>query len=340
MKSRRQGTDERKDGRAKSSLAFKLWERFSALNIGRLVLSLFLAGVMWFTANYESDLEKNVEIPINYLNLPKELVISNRPYLPNSAKLRIKGSRSQVSAVLKTNAAINIDLRGEKTGISTHRIRPESVSLPRNVRIVRISPREVVLDIDTILEKFVSVRPDIGQPGAGYRMEGEAQVKPSTARIRGPRKVIRGINEVVTSPVSIEREKSAFSVDVGLVSPDSRVEFGEYATVRVTVNIVEVEVEKIFRGLKVEIHNVPGQGTYAVEPETADIRFYGPRSQINSLHGEDIKIYADARSAKSLEEGKETEAGLRYSYPHSDKIQVTEVTPKKVKIKRGKTEER
>ncbi len=100
----------------KTSFASAVWQWVSSLNLGRIVLSLFLAGIMWFTANYESDLEKNVEIPINYLNLPKGLVVSNRPYLPGNAKLRIKGTRSQVSAVLRTNTAINIDLGNERNG--------------------------------------------------------------------------------------------------------------------------------------------------------------------------------------------------------------------------------
>lgn len=325
------------EGRGNSFLS-AAWKRVSSLSFGRLALSLFLASFMWLNANYESDLEKNVEIPINYLNLPKGLIISNRPYLPVNAKLRIKGTRSQVSAVLKTNTAINMDLGNERTGISTRPISAESVSLPRNVQIVRMSPREIVLDIDTVLEKFVSVKPDIGQPEAGYRMEGEARVNPSTARIKGPKKVIQDISEVITSPVSIEKERSTFSVEVGLVSPDSRVEFSETKTVKVTVNIVELEVEKTFQSLEVEMLNVPKAGTYKIEPQRADIRFHGPRSLINSLHSEDIKIYADLQSAEELTEDSPTPVKLGYSYPQSDKIQVTKITPEKVKVKKERTE--
>ncbi len=196
----------------------------------------------------------------------------------------------------------------------------------------------MVLDIDTVLEKFVSVRPDIGQPAAGHRMEGEARAEPSTVRIRGPRKVIRDINMVTTSPVSIEREKSAFSVDVGVVSPDSRVEFSETKTVKVTVNIVEVTVEKTFRDLEVEMRNIPENATYSMDPAKADIRFHGPLSLINGLHSEDIKIYADAQSAGTLEEGEQKKVNLLYSYPQSDKIEVKTVNPEKVKIKRERTE--
>ena len=308
-----------------------------SINVGRLILSFLLASALWFVANYESDLEKEVEIPINYLNLPKELVISNKPYLPVYVKLRIKGTRSQVSSVLKTNAAINIDLKGESTGTSSHKISPESASLPRNVQIVRISPREVNLDIDTILEKFVRVNPDLGQPAQGYKMDDPAKVIPSAVRIRGPQKVIRDISEVVTVPIEVEKEKSTFSLDVGLVSPDSRVEFTESETVKVTVNIVETSVEKVFRNLEVKILNASKEDSYSLKNNTADIKFYGPRSLINSLHSEDITIYADVRSAGKIEEGGRKTMRLESKYPHTEKIQLIDISPEKTVMTRQKT---
>lgn len=309
--------------------------KIPSVNIGRLILSFLLAGALWFVANYESDLEKEVEIPINYLNLRKELVISNKPYLPVYVKLRIKGTRSQVSSVLKTNAAINIDLKDESTGTSSHQISPESVSLPRNVRIVRISPREVNLDIDTILEKFVRVSPDLGQPAQGYKMDVPVEVIPSAVRIRGPQKVIRDISEVVTVPIEVEKEKSTFSLDVGLVLPDSRVEFTESETVKVTVKIVETNVEKTFRNLGVAILNAGEKDSYSLKDNTADIKFYGPRSVINSLYSEDITIYADARAAKIEKGGKKT-VPLEAQYPHAEKIRLEGISPEKTVMTRQK----
>lgn len=309
----------------------------SSVNVGRLALSFLLAGALWFVANYESDLEKEVEIPINYLNLPEDLIISNKPYLPVYVKLRIKGTRSQVSSVLKTNAAINIDLRDENTGTFSHKISPESVSLPRNVQIVRISPREVNLDIDTILEKFVRVNPDLGQPAQGYKMDGPAKVIPSAVRIRGPQKVIRDISEVVTVPIEVEKEKSTFSLDVGLVLPDSRVEFTESETVKVTLNIIETNVEKTFRGLEVKIVNAPKKDIYSLKNNTADIKFYGPRSLINSLYSENITIYADVRAAGEIEEGGKKTVPLESKYPHAEKIRLMGISPEKTVMTRQKT---
>ncbi len=331
-------TPPQQDKRPENSYLSTVWGWVSSLNLGRLALSFFLACFLWLIANYQSGLEKDVEIPINYLNLPGEFVISNSPYLPGNAKLRIKGTRSQVSAVLKTNTAINIDLQDEEIGVSTHLIRPESVSLPRNVRIVRMSPREVVLDIDAVLEKFVSVRPDVGEPAPGYYVEGQAQSTPSTVRIKGPRKIIHTIKEVMTSLIPIDKETSTFSVDIGLVSPDSHVEFSETKTVKATVNIVEVKVEKTFQSLKVEMREIPKEGKYEIEPQTADIKFYGPKSLIDALHSDDIQIYVDARSAANLKEGKEKNILLKYSYPQSDRIRVTEVKPQSVTIKKERTE--
>ncbi len=309
-----------------------------SLSLGRLALAFAVASIMWFTANYKSDLEKELEIPINYLNLSDNLVISNKPNLPRYAKLRIKGTRSQVSGVAKTNAAINIDMENEGTGVFRRQVSPESISLPRNVKIIRISPREIIFDIDTILEKFVSVKPVIGRPGSGYRIDNKPQVKPSAAKIKGPKKIIQDIKEILTSPISIDKEKSGFSIDVGLVSPDSRVELSNIKTVKVTVNISELNIEKSFRDLKVEVHNAPKTGTFRVKPDKAKIKFDGPESIINSLHSEDIIIFLDASNAGKLPAGGEAVYRLRSTYPYDDKIQVIEITPKNAKIIREETE--
>lgn len=307
-------------------------EKFMSISFGRLALAFFLAVAMWFTANYESGLEKNVEIPINYLNLPSDFVLSNKPYLPSNIKLRIKGTRSQVSSVLKTNTSIDVDLRDKTRGIFTHRIDPESVNLPRNVQIVSISPREISLDIDTIVKKFVSVKAEIGTPSPGYRIEGEVEIRPSTVRIEGPGKIIRNIKEVKTVLVSIEKEKSAFSVDAGLISPDSRVEFPEVQTVKININIIEIFIEKTFKGLKVKARKIPGDKKISIKPEVADIKFQGPRSLINKLYGDDIKIYIDAEFAEKLPADSPIKAELFYDYPNKDKIRVLDIMPKTVKL--------
>jgi len=310
---------------------------FSA-NLGRLALAAFLAIVMWFAANYESDLEKDVEIPVNYLNLPEDFIISNRPYLPSYVKLRIKGTRSQVSSVLKTNTSINIDLTDRGKGISAHRINPESVSLPINVQIVRISPREIVLEIDTIREKFVPVKLETGEPPPGYKIEGYPEINPSRVRIKGPEKVIRDINEAKTVYVSLAKEKTTFSIDVGIVSPDSRVVFVETQTVKATVKISELEIEKNFKNLKVKIKNAPEDGKYTMRPEEVNIKFQGPRSLINNLHGDSIEIYADIKDMENFPEGDTKNFPLFHNYPNDDKIRVVEIMPRKVKITKERME--
>ncbi len=331
---------EKKDeSKEKSPYQKKSRLRVFSVNIGRLALAAFFAVVMWFTANYESDLEKDVEIPINYLNLSEDFIISNRPYLPSYIKLRIKGTRSQVSSVLKTNTSINIDLTDRAEGISSHEINPESVSLPRNVQIVRISPREIVLDIDTIFEKFVPIKLEMGPPPLGYRVEGEPETSPSTVSIKGPGKVMRDINEVKTIPVALAKEKTTFSVDVGLVSPDSRVTFPETQIVKATVRIIELEIEKTFKNLKAKIRNASEDEEYKMEPETVDIKFQGPRSLVNNLHGENIDIYADIKDVENFPEGDTKNFPLFHNYPNSDKIRVVEIMPGKVAITKQGAEE-
>jgi len=55
-------------------------------NIGKKVLAITLAIILWIIANFEQDIEKNIEIDIQYNDLSPNLIIKSAP--PESLNLR------------------------------------------------------------------------------------------------------------------------------------------------------------------------------------------------------------------------------------------------------------
>ena len=86
----------------------------------------------------------------------------------------------------------------------------------------------------------------IGPLEVGYEIIGKPEVTPTTARIEGPKNLLDKIKSITTDPVSVEDEKSKFTIEVPLRSPYSLVKITGENTVKVTIDIKEKTLEKEF----------------------------------------------------------------------------------------------
>jgi len=109
-------------------------------NIGKKVLAITLAIILWIIANFEQDIEKNIEIDIQYNDLSPNLIIKSTP--PESLNLRIRGSRTKLSILKTENYSYPISLNKVASGVSKFNIRTEQIRIP-GVNIISLSPSEI-----------------------------------------------------------------------------------------------------------------------------------------------------------------------------------------------------
>ncbi|HET7290768.1 MAG TPA: CdaR family protein, partial [Thermodesulfobacteriota bacterium] len=255
---------------------------------GKKILAILIAITLWFVANLQHDVERNIMIDVNYTNLPKGLIIVNNP--PEKLNIRVRGPRSQLSSLSSKDMVFTIDLSNLSTGTSMFEIRTDQLIPPRDVQVTGISPSEINLDVDKVAQKRVSVEPVLEPPDNGYEIAAKPQVTPETVVIRGPEKLLRTIKSVGTDPVSLKGEKSRFSIEVPIRPPYSLVEIEGGNTVKVTIDIKEKIMEKEFNNLDINFINFDGMKFETDGSISAEIAFEGPFSILNNLNSKDIEL--------------------------------------------------
>ena len=298
---------------------------------GKKILAILIAISLWFVANLQHDVEKNISIDVNYTNLPKGLIIVNNP--PETLNIRVRGPRSQLSAISPKDMVFTIDLSNLTTGTSMFEIRTDQLIPPRDVQVTGISPSEINLDVDRLAEKRVSVEPILGEPDEGYEISGEPGVTPGTVGIRGPEKLLKTVKSVGTDPVSLKGEKSKFSIEVPLRTPYPLVTISGGNTAKVTIDIKEKIMEKEFNNLDINFINFDGMKFETDDSISAEIAFEGPFSILNNLNSKDIELYVDGSGIKNAESGKTHNLTVSVDYPHKDLLKLTRQSPKTIVVK-------
>ena len=82
---------------------------------------------------------------------------------------------------------------------------PESIRVPFGVKVVKITPSILTLNLERTLQKVVPVRPRLlGRPAPGYEVaEVDERARPRSAS-PGPRSRVQEIESAFTEPVSVE----------------------------------------------------------------------------------------------------------------------------------------
>jgi diadenylate cyclase len=111
-------------------------------NIKAAVFALVF--ILWLALAGQQNFEKEIELPLNFNNLPKELVVSQ----PIDPKISIicRGLRKDVSLLSKNNIISSIDLFSARPGTYFYNINSGILTLPNDrVHVVNIIPSRIEL---------------------------------------------------------------------------------------------------------------------------------------------------------------------------------------------------
>jgi len=300
-------------------------------DLGKKVLALLIAISLWLVANLQHDVEKNVAIDINYTNLPPGLIVLNNP--PEKLNIRARGPRSQLSSVSPQDMVFTIDLANVSDGASVFEIRTDMIIPPRDVQVTGVSPSEIRIELDKLAQKEVLVVPKIGPPDPGYEIVGQPQVSPGMVRINGPASLLDRINEMGGDQISLEGEKSSFSVEIPLRTPYALVNILGRNTARVTIDLKETILEKEFNNLDINFVNFGSIDFETVGNIETEVAFEGPYSVINKLNSKDIELYVDGSGLAEAGDKKTHKLEVNVEYPHKGVLKMTKQSPRTINIR-------
>jgi YbbR domain-containing protein len=246
-------------------------------------LSLLFALFLWYFVVGEDKVDMNVTIPVEIVNLPRDLIISNQ--FKKQLEVTISGQRSLIRGLTEQHISRSIDLSKVSPGTLVIQHQLDSIPLPRGLSILRIQPPTLTLLLDQLIKKELSIKPIlIGKVDKDYKL-GSVVADPSTLEISGP-KAILGKEEILnTSSIDINglRQSSVKQVSLDL-QPEIADLIGE-PIVAVRINILELKKEIKLTDIPVEFDLASFKKTEAIfqiKPSTINITAEIPQRMIDN----------------------------------------------------------
>jgi YbbR domain-containing protein len=220
--------------------------------------------------------------------LPENVDIGNDPI--EEVDVTLEGSQGKLAELNARNLVARADVTNLKPGDRVARLSDNiRMDLPEGVRVIEVSPRSVTLHLEPVIVNSVPVEARFeGEPPEGFERLG-VEVTPPQVRLRGPESHVRAIERAYTETISLAGQRESITAPQAAVDiPDHKVTPLD-PTVSVRVEIAEEQLQRRFT-------NVPVRSAAGgpVTPANASLTLRGPRSLVEALRPEDVRLIIGA----------------------------------------------
>lgn len=246
----------------------RIWSREWVLKF----ISLMLATLLWYFVGGEDMVDKNVMVPIEIINLPRDLVISNQ--FKKEIEVTVSGPRSAIEEMSSKSAARQINLSNATPGTNVIENDNSSIPVPRGVTVLRIQPTSIILSLDKLIQKPFPVTPvTSGDVAAGFELE-KLVMNPDVITITGPQTILAQADELMTEIIDINGLKESKSPQVPLDLEPSFVDLIGETSVTAEITVKPKMVERKIG--KVSVEALVAGEVREVSPKTVDVTLKVP----------------------------------------------------------------
>lgn len=240
-----------------------------------LTLAFLSALAMWYTVTVRDRLNVQLDIRLDYKNIPDNLIVMDG--LLNKVTVRIRGPQTLVRSLNPADLSQVINLSQIKKGSNVIPLVPEKLeSSIRAFEVLEVVPPRLNLEVDALVERALPVKPTLKSllNGAALTVDGMTVV-PSSVVVRGPESLVGSMRHV---NLNIPLDPSAAA---GIHSQMFALDLPSLVTatpgaVKVEYTITSVRKELVLqRDVQID---APDKRNYSVVPGTVSLRVEMPEA--------------------------------------------------------------
>lgn len=241
-----------------------------------MVLAVLAAIAMWIVVNRGDQVEAQLEVNLNYLDIPPDLIVTKG--LISSISVRVRGPKTLMRALPSERISDAISLGSIKAGENTIPLPSGDLSLYPKLRsftIVDIQPPRLEIYAEPLVERKVRVETILESPvKPGALVAEEVGVDPPTVTLRGPENTLKEY-PFITLRIPLDASKPNGDTFLTLDTPNFVT--AEPNRVRVRYKITSNNVQ-LTRACKVAIALNGANEQYEIKPPTVDVTVEVPES--------------------------------------------------------------
>jgi len=210
------------------------------------LLSLLFAIFLWYFVSSEDKVDMNVNIPVEIVNLPRDLIISNQ--YKTSLDMTVSGPRGLIRKISQ-GLTRSIDLSKAVPGNMIIANEPDSISVPRGVTVLRITPTHITLSLDRLIKKTLAIKAiSRGRLSDEYEL-GAITTQPDTLDVTGPQLTLGDETLIHTKPIDLSDINGSTNKQIDLdIKPEIAELIGASAVsahIEVKDRLIEKEIARI-----------------------------------------------------------------------------------------------
>ncbi|HEY2931004.1 MAG TPA: CdaR family protein [Acidobacteriota bacterium] len=295
-------------------------------NVSLKAVSLLLAFLLWFNVSSEQVIDRTLSIPVEFLNTPADLEISND--YAKMLDVHVRTRRGFLNSTNNSGISAVVNLQGATRGERIIPITEANIRKPDGVTISNVSPSRITLVLERTVHKLVPIEPVIaGTPLPGYQIS-RVWADPGEIQITGPESRVNRAFKAITEVVHVSGAKRSIQRDVNVDISDSKLRIERVNPVRVEVLIEEERaIEKITiplslgKGLRAAIKSVQLQVSY-------------PKNYRKTLKPSMFIAKVD-RSALGSSKEREVVPTIAITGLVDRSVRIDKVNPERVKVRMG-----
>jgi hypothetical protein len=271
-----------KTKRASKLMKFKNWLLHNFLS---KLLSLLIAFSLWFFVVFENMPEVTFIVPLRVKNQPRNMAMVENME-GKEIEVRLKGPQAIMTGLTVQQVETTIDLSSIGTGETVIPLTPDVISVPRQVKVVGISPASVIIELEPITSRMVAVEPVIlGVPADGYLLK-EVRVFPEQVKVFGAKSVLEKLKSFSTESVDIGGANKPLTAKVHIIPLERNIRLANSNLVEVRPIIVEKEVDQEFQAVPIIV--IPPGMKATLNPDRVNVILHGIKSKLAQLKPEDL----------------------------------------------------
>jgi len=177
-------------------------------------VSLVLAIILWYFVGGEDKIDKNVMVPIEIINLPRDLAISNQ--FKKEIEVTVSGPRSLILEMANRAVTRQVDLLTATPGTMVIENDAKHIPVLRGIPVQRIQPSSIILSLDKLIQKQFPVEArTTGRVAHGYYLKS-LKTEPEVITITGPHTTLSQVDHFFTKVINLDGVKQSTQLQVPL----------------------------------------------------------------------------------------------------------------------------
>ena len=290
------------------------------------LLSLVFAVFLWYFVAGEDRVDMNVQVPVEIVNLPRDLIISNQ--FKTQLEVTVSGPRGMIRKLAQQSVSRSIDLSNAKPGNVVIRNDPDSIQFPHGIRVLRIQPSHIILLLDRLVQKTLPIEAVTrGKPPAVFELAA-ISLAPDKLTLSGPKAILSTVDIIKTVPIDLSTLTGPVTRQVSL---DLRKEVADLIgdpIVTATISLRKKIVKRTIKKLPLQVTGLAEGVSATVKPRFVKAAVHLPLMIVNS--GNDLKGLLTATvNAEGLPPGRHEVAVTMKAGPE---IMVETISPEHVNV--------